>query len=490
VKNVTEEYVDILIVGAGLSGVGAACHLREKCPDKSFFIVEGRDSIGGTWDLFRYPGIRSDSDMHTLGYEFKPWRDENSIADGSSIRRYINEAATEYDVEKHIRFNAKVTKASWSSSNARWTIETSSTSSSDSQTLECRFLLMCAGYYDYVSPNDPMIAGQDVFEGQIVHPQDWPSDLLVAGKRVVVIGSGATAVTLVPALAQQAAHVTMLQRSPSYVVSMPSKDRIASILRKILPANLAYEVTRWKNIAYQEFVYGRTRKQPAKMKRKIVDLTRKELGKDYDVEKHFMPRYNPWDQRLCLVPDGDLFAAIHSGTASVATDEIDTFTTNGIQLKSGEHLPADLVVTATGLKLCVLGDVDFFVDGDSVDFADTFSYKSMMFSDVPNMISTFGYINASWTLRADIIANYTCRLINHMTATNARQCTARLGNKYKNMASKPWIEDFSSGYMRRSMHLLPKQGDRHPWLNIQNYSLDRKLIRDQPINDDVLEFLT
>ena len=486
----TIESVDILIVGAGLSGIGVACHLRDKCPDKSLAIVESRNSMGGTWDLFRYPGIRSDSDMHTLGYEFKPWLDENSIADGPSIRRYIEAAAEEYEVEKYIRFNEKVTKASWSSEDAKWTVETLSTNKSESRVTKCNFLLMCAGYYNYDCPNDPKIAGRNLFTGQVVHPQSWPSDLNYAGKKVVVIGSGATAVTLVPAMAKRAAHVTMLQRSPSYVVSMPAKDRIATILRKVFPAKIAHRLTRWKNIAYQEFVYGRTRKQPAKMKKKIVDLARKELGKNFDVDKHFAPNYNPWDQRLCLVPDGDLFAAIRSGTATVVTDEIDTFTTSGVRLKSGAHLPADLVVTATGLKLCVLGDVNFDVDGNPVNFAETFSYKSMMFSDVPNMISTFGYINASWTLRADIIANYTCRLINHMTATKSRQCTARLGNTYRKMTAKPWIEDFSSGYMQRSMHLLPKQGDRSPWLNVQNYTRDLKEIRDQPIPDDVLEFLT
>jgi monooxygenase len=486
---VTIDRVDIVIVGAGLSGIGTACHLRDKCPDKTFAILESRGSIGGTWDLFRYPGIRSDSDMHTLGYEFKPWIDEKSIADGLAILDYVKEAATEHGIDQHIRFNQRVTKTSWSGEDAMWTVETTSDQPAGAQTIQCNFLLMCAGYYSYSNPNDPIFAGRDSFEGDIVHPQFWPSKLDHEGKRIVVIGSGATAVTLVPALAESATHVTMLQRSPSYVVSMPAKDIIANILRKILPTKIAYALTRWKNIAYQQLVYGRTRVQPDKIKDKIVGLVSKELGDDYDVQKHFTPRYDPWDQRLCLVPDGDLFAAIRSGAASVVTDEIERFTTNGIQLKSGDHVPADIIVTATGLNLCVLGDVEFVVDGQAVNVSDTFSYKSMMFSDVPNMISTFGYINASWTLRADIIANYTCRLINHMTTTDTRQCTARVSDEYRDMPGKPWIENFSSGYMQRSMHLLPKQGDRHPWLNTQNFTNDQKMIRDQGIPDDVLEFL-
>ena len=485
----TIDRVDVVIVGAGLSGIGAACHLRDKCPDKTFAILESRDSIGGTWDLFRYPGIRSDSDMHTLGYEFKPWIDEKSIADGPNILSYVKEAATEHEIDQHIRFNQRGTKASWSGEDAMWTVETTSDQPAGAQTIQCNFLLMCAGYYSYSNPNDPILAGRDSFEGDVVHPQFWPSELDHEGKRIVVIGSGATAVTLVPALAESATHVTMLQRSPSYVVSMPAKDRIANILRKILPSKIAYALTRWKNITYQQMVYGRTRVQPDKIKSKMISLVSKELGDDYDVQKHFTPRYDPWDQRLCLVPDGDLFTAIRSGAASVVTDEIERFTTDGIQLKSGDHVPADIIVTATGLNLCVLGDVELVVDGQAVNVSDTFSYKSMMFSDVPNMISTFGYINASWTLRADIIANYACRLINHMTTTDTRQCTARAGDEYRDMPGKPWIENFSSGYMQRSMHLLPKQGDRHPWLNTQNYTNDQKMIRDQGIPDDVLEFL-
>lgn len=484
----TTEYLDVVIVGAGLSGIGAACHLSEKCPGKSYAILESRDAIGGTWDLFRYPGIRSDSDMHTLGYNFKPWLAEKAIADGPSILQYVKDAATEHNVNENIRYRHQVKRASWSSDDAAWTIEAEHGESGETVNIRCGFILMCSGYYNYKNGYLPEFKGRERFHGDIVHPQKWPEDLNYSGKRVVIIGSGATAMTLIPAMASKAEHVVMVQRSPTYVVSLPDKDWIANFLRKILPEKTAYAITRWKNIKYQEFVYRRSRTAPEKVKQHLLKMARKELGPDYDIDKHFTPSYGPWDQRLCLVPNSDLFHAIRSGKASVVTDEIDTFTEDGILLKSGEELTADIIVTATGLDLLVLGGTEFVMDGKPVDFSDTFSYKAMMYSDVPNMVSTFGYINASWTLKADLTAEYVCRLINHMDETATRQCTPRLRGKDRDMPARPWIEDFSSGYIQRQMHLLPKQGDHGPWINTQDYSQDKKMIRDGEIDDGVLEF--
>jgi len=485
---VTGQFFDVVIVGAGLSGVGAAVHLQDKCPGKTYIILEGRDSIGGTWDLFRYPGIRSDSDMHTLGYRFKPWRDAMAIADGPSILKYVKDAAAEHGIDKHIRYRHLVKKATWSSSDAVWTIEAQGDGAGEVVAIRCNMLLMCPGYYSYEGGHTPAFPGRDRFTGEIVHPQEWPEDLDYRGKKVVVIGSGATAVTLIPAMADETEHVVMVQRSPSYVVSLPAKDRIANLLRMLLPDKIAYAITRWKNIRFQLLVYRRTRTKPDKIKRMMLDMVRKELGPDYDIEKHFTPRYNPWDQRLCLVPDSDLFHAIKSGKASVVTDHIDTFTEKGILLKSGEELEADIIITATGLDLVVLGGMRFIVDGRPVNFPDTVSYKGMMYSDVPNLLSTFGYINASWTLHADLIAGYACRLINHMDANGYRQCTPLVSAEYKDMQTLPWISEFSSGYIQRVMHLFPKQGDREPWINTQNYKLDKKLLRYGPIDDGVLSF--
>jgi len=408
---VTTEYVDVVIVGAGLSGIGAACHLSEKCPGKSYAILESRDAMGGTWDLFRYPGIRSDSDMHTLGYNFKPWLAEKAIADGPSILQYVKDAAAEHLVDKHIRYQHKVKRASWSSDEAAWTIEAEHGESGNIILIRCGFILMCSGYYNYQHGYLPEFRGRERFSGDIVHPQHWSEDLDYKGKRVVIIGSGATAMTLVPEMAKQADHVVMVQRSPTYVVSLPDTDRIANFLRKILPEKAAYAITRWKNVRYQQFVYGRSRSAPEKVKKQLLKMVRKELGPDYDIDKHFTPSYGPWDQRLCLIPNSDLFQAINSGKASVATDEIESFTENGLLLKSGEELPADIIVTATGLNLLVLGGAEFVVDGRQIDFSETFSYKAMMYSDVPNLVSTFGYINASWmkvSLPAISSGNCTC----------------------------------------------------------------------------------
>ena len=482
------EYFDVMIVGAGLSGLGSAWHLQNKCPGKRYVILESRESLGGTWDLFRYPGIRSDSDMFTLGYNFKPWRDGKAIADGPSILSYLNDTATENGIDDHIRYRHRVKSARWSSDDACWTVEAENGATGNITTIRCGFLLMCSGYYNYQRGYDPDFKGRDRFSGRIVHPQFWPDDLEYRDKKVVVIGSGATAVTLIPEMAEEAEHVVMLQRSPTYMVSMPDTDKIANLLRKLLPEKMAYAIIRWKNIRFQQFVYRRTRTAPEKVRKELLKLAKKELGPDCDFETNFTPGYNPWDQRLCLVPNADFFHSVRDGKASVVTDRVETFTENGILLESGRELEADIIVTATGLELCVLGDAKFFVDGKAVHFPDTFSYKSMMFSDVPNLISTFGYINASWTLKSDLTAEFACRVINHMDATGSRECVPRLREEDQEMPAEDWIKDFSSGYIQRKIHLLPKQGDRPPWTNTQNYIADKKIIREGPIDDGVLQF--
>lgn len=478
----------MIIVGAGLSGVGAAVHLQERCPGRSYLILEGRPRMGGTWDLFRYPGIRSDSDMHTLGYRFKPWREAKAIADGDAILRYVKETAAEYGVDRHVRYQHLATRAEWSSADAAWSVEVLRKDTGETQRFRCNLLLMCAGYYSYRHGFTPEFEGRERFQGIIVHPQDWPQDLDYKGKRVVVIGSGATAMTLVPAMAPDVDHIVMLQRSPTYVIARPDKDVIANSLRRFLPETWAYAITRWKNVSLQQFLYRRTRTHPEQVKARLLDMVRKELGSGYDVETHFTPRYNPWDERLCLVPNGDLFQAIRSGKASVVTDHIERFTENGILLKSGNELAADIVVTATGLELVVLGEMTFLVEGRPVDFAQTWTYKGMMYSDVPNLVCTFGYINASWTLRADLTSEYVCRLLQHMDETGARQVVPRLRPSDRDMTARPWIDQFSPGYMKRVMNRFPKQGDREPWLNPQNYSRDKRMIRHAPLEDGVLEF--
>ena len=487
-RAVETEYFDVVIVGAGLSGIGAACHLQRECPNKRFAIFEGRAAMGGTWDLFRYPGIRSDSDMYTLGYSFKPWRESKAIADGPSILNYIHETAAEHDIERHIRYSRRIVKASWCSEDNCWTLESLNTASNEREIVRCNLLLMCAGYYRYERGFTPEFKGRDRFKGDIVHPQRWPDGLDYRDKKVVVIGSGATAVTLIPQLAKKAAHVTMLQRSPTYVVSWPDQDVVANLLRRILPAKAAYAVTRWKNITMQQWTYRRTRKSPEKVRRQLLKWVRKELGKDYDVDKHFTPDYNPWDQRLCLVPNSDLFLAIRSGRASVETNLIENFTERGIRLRSGEELPADIIVTATGLDLSVLGELEFVVDGKSVDFSKTYSYKGIMCSDVPNMASTFGYVNASWTLRADLTAEYFCRVVNFMDACGYRCFTPKLRVEDKGMQARPWITGFTPGYITRVLDRLPRQGDREPWINPQDYRKDKRMFLEGIIDDGVLAF--
>ncbi len=490
------EHVDVIVVGAGISGIGAGYHLQDKCPSRSYVILEGRDQIGGTWDLFRYPGVRSDSDMHTLGYNFKPWTADKAIADGPSILAYLHETAAQFGIDRHIRYGQHVTAARWSSDDARWTLEIRQRHEGEDGTdgdrelveMSCNYLFVCAGYYSYQAGYTPDFPGRDDFTGQIVHPQQWPEDLDYAGKQVVVIGSGATAMTLVPAMAETAAHVTMLQRSPTYVVSRPDTDHLANTMRKVLPDRIAYDLTRRKNVAMQQMIYKRTRTQPDQVKAKLLDMVRDELGPDYDVETHFTPRYNPWDQRLCLVPNSDLFKAIRSGRASVVTDHIDTFTEKGIRLASGQELEADIIVTATGLQLVTLGEMQVEVDGSPVDFSQTWTYKGFAYSDVPNLASSFGYINASWTLRADLICEYVCRLLNHMDQTGTDECTPRLRAIDRSMTPRPWIEGFSAGYMQRTMDRLPRQGDHAPWLNPQNYQADRKMFRKDPVDDGAMRF--
>ena len=480
------EHFDVIIVGAGLSGIGAARQLQDKCSGKSFVLLEARDAIGGTWDLFRYPGIRSDSDMYTMGYDSKPWLEPKAIADGPSILSYVQEAARERGIDKLIRFGHRMKNAAWASADGRWTVDCERGGAKVS--LSCNVLLVCSGYYSYAHGHTPDFAGSADFSGRIVHPQQWPQDLDYSGKRVVIIGSGATAMTLVPAMAGQAAKVTMLQRSPTYVVSLPAKDPIATVLRKFLPEQLAYKITRAKNVWIQRYIYQQTRKQPHKMRARLINMVRKQLGPEFDVAKHFTPSYMPWDQRLCLVPDADLFKALREGRADIVTDDIERFTRTGIKLKSGEELSADIIVTATGLDMELLGGASFSVDGKPVVFPETYSYKGMMFSDVPNLIYTLGYINASWTLRSELVAEYVCRLVNRMAELGSVSCTPRLGPSDHDMAPRLMIEDFSPGYMRRALHLFPKQGDRDPWRNTQNYTLDKQTIREAPLEDGVLEF--
>jgi len=479
---------DVIIVGAGLSGVGSACHLREHCPDRSLLIIEGRESMGGTWDLFRYPGVRSDSDMHTLGYNFRPWREAKAIADGPSILNYIRRTAQDHGIESLIRFGHWLKSADWCSDTGCWTLTVHDRANDATVTLRSRFLLMCAGYYSYRQGHQPVFPGRETFQGDFIHPQFWPQDFDASGKRIVVIGSGATAMTLVPELAKTAEEVVMLQRSPTYVITRPARDRLANLLRRLLPERWAYAATRWKNTTMQQWLYRRSRKSPEQLKNYLIGEVRKKVGDTVDVDRHFTPSYNPWDQRLCLVPDDDLFNALRAGSAKVVTDRIARLTERGIELESGEHLDADVIVSATGLELVVMGDAAFSVDGRAVDFADTWTYKGVMCSDIPNLVSVFGYINASWTLRADLTAEWFCRLLNHMRERDAHIAVPRVPDALRSMPDRDWIDDFSAGYMRRVMHRFPRQGDRAPWVNPQDYRRDRELFLKSPIDDGALHF--
>jgi cation diffusion facilitator CzcD-associated flavoprotein CzcO len=482
------EHFDVLIVGAGLSGIGAGYHLQQKCPFKSYVILEGRDCIGGTWDLFRYPGIRSDSDMYTLGYSFRPWTEPKAIADGPRILNYVRETAAQNGIDRKIRFNHRVKRVSWSSDEARWTVEVERKVGEEAAEIvrfTCNFLFMCSGYYKYEEGYAPEFAGAADFEGRIVHPQKWPDDLDYAGKRVVVIGSGATAVTLVPEMAKTAAHVTMLQRSPTYVVARPAEDALANKLRRNVSAKLAYHVIRWRNVLLGMYFFRLCRRKPERAKQLVLGGVRKALGPDYDIGAHFTPRYNPWEQRLCLVPDGDLFKSIREKRASVVTSEIETFTSNGLRLKDGSELEADIIVTATGLILQVLGAVEVSVDGRKVDFATTLSYKGMMYSDVPNLAAALGYTNASWTLKCDLTCEYVCRLINYMDRHGFKQCVPH--NLDPSIEALPAL-DFSSGYVQRSIAKLPKQGSKRPWRLYQNYALDIVSLRYGKVDDGVMQY--
>jgi monooxygenase len=475
---------DVLIVGAGLSGIGMAAHLQMHSPDRSFALVERRANLGGTWDLFRYPGIRSDSDMHTLGFVFEPWRHEKSIADGPSILEYLNRIVDERGIREHIRFNNKVVGADWDSAAARWTVTMEDDKGAVSTTT-ARWLYLGSGYYDYDEPFDANFTGREDFAGQIIHPQFWPKDFDYSGKKVVVIGSGATAVTIVPSMADKAAHVTMLQRTPTWYAIRPAKDGFANFLRKILPEKTAYRLTRFKNIRLQDIVFRRARDKPEKVADFLTKKLKQALGDRYDPVA-FTPPYNPWDQRLCLVPDADFFEAMKAGKASVVTDHIERFDKTGIQLKSGQHLDADVIITATGLKLAVAGKIPVRVDGEPVAWNEHFYYKACMFSNVPNFSVVFGYLNASWTLRADIVSEYVCRVLNHMRDTGTTVATPLLADPTS--LTEENIFDFSSGYIQRALHIMPKNADKLPWRLSQNYVQDRIDMRTGPVDDGVLKF--
>jgi monooxygenase len=482
---VSIEHVDVMIVGAGLSGIGAARHLQSDCPGKTYAILEARHAVGGTWDLFRYPGIRSDSDMYTLGYSFRPWKGARSIADGPAILEYIRATAREGRVEEAIRFGHRVMRAEWSTAQARWTVRAQRTETGDMVTFTCGFLLMGTGYYRYDEGYTPGFAGIEDFAGTIIHPQHWPDHVDFSGKRVVVIGSGATAVTLIPSVAAEAEHVTMLQRSPGYILSLPGADPIADLLRRVLPERLAYAAVRWKNVLITTLFFQLSRRRPRLIKALLRKGVKRQLPPDFDVATHFTPRYDPWDQRVCVVPDGDLFKVLRAGSASIVTDRIERFTPDGIQLLSGAVLPADVVITATGLNLLALGGMQIAVDGREVAPSDTVGYKGMMFSGVPNLAAVIGYTNASWTLKSDLTCEYVCRLLNHMQAHGYSQCTPRLPEG--SMATRPFI-DLRAGYVERSIDQFPKQGSKAPWRLHQNYLRDIMALHYGSVEDDAMEF--
>ncbi|HEV2568440.1 NAD(P)/FAD-dependent oxidoreductase [Sphingomonas sp.] len=480
----TTESVDVLVVGAGISGIDAGYHLQTYCPTKSYVILEGRDDLGGTWDLFRYPGIRSDSDMHTLGFSFRPWKEAKAIADGPSIKKYLRETARDYGIDKRIRYQHRVKRAAWDSATARWTVEVERGPEREPLTFSASFLFMCSGYYNYAEGFTPHFEGREDFRGEILHPQHWPEQLDYKGKRVVVIGSGATAVTLVPEMAKDAAHVTMLQRSPTYMVSRPAQDKIANGLRKVLPSKVAYGLTRWKNVLFGMYFYNKTRTNPEGVNQWVLDRVKALLPEGYDMA-HFTPSYNVWDQRLCLVPDDDLFEAIKNGSADVVTGHIDRFTETGIRLTDGRELACDVIVTATGLNLQLLSGVEYTVDGQRIEPSQTMTYKAMMFSGVPNLATSFGYTNASWTLKADLTCMYVCRLINHMDKTGTQIATPVLNDP--EVQEEPWLS-FTSGYVQRALGHLPKQGSKRPWKVHQNYAKDLLDLKFGKVDDGAMTF--
>ena len=474
---------DIIIVGAGISGIAAGYNLQKSCPDKSFAILEGREALGGTWDLFKYPGVRSDSDMHTLGFRFKPWIHKKAIADGPSILKYLNETVDDYNLREKITYNQKVIAANWVSDSSIWELTVDDNGQEIS--MSCNFLFLCGGYYSYDKPYMPDFPGMDEFNGRVIHPQFWDESLDYSNKKVVVIGSGATAVTLVPAIAESAKQTTMLQRSPSYVISAPAEDSWNNALNKIFPVKFTYFVIRWKNILRTIIGFYLSRKYPERIKERLINLVREELGQDFDVEKHFTPSYKPWDQRMCLVPDGDLFSAIKDNRANVVTDTIDTFTPTGILLNSGNEIEADIIISATGIELNALNDINVSVDGVKVEANRKLSYKGMMLSGVPNLAISFGYVNSSWTLRADLTCEYVCRLINTMDKEGCAACSPE--EDLNALVEDDYI-DFTSGYVQRALDRLPKQGKKSPWRNYQNYLLDIFYVRLFSIKDSTLRF--
>ena len=479
------EYVDVLIVGAGLSGIGAAYHLQDKCSDRSYAIVEARANLGGTWDLFRYPGIRSDSDMYTLGYSFRPWEEGKAIADGPAILRYIRDTARDYGIERKIRYGLRVERAAWSSADRLWRVELTRSESGERVRIQCGFLFTCAGYYRYDQGYTPDLPGLEAFSGPVVHPQAWPEDFECAGKEVLVVGSGATAVTLVPSLADRAALVTMLQRSPTYIVAVPARDRVALALRELLSPKLAYRLTRWKNVALGMFFFQLARRFPGLARRRMLEGVRQALGPDYPVEPDFSPRYNPWDQRVCLTPDGDFFEAMKQGRVAVRTGEIDRITRDRVRLVDGGELKADVLVLATGLQLQLMGGMVLEIDGAELRPAESFMYKGMMLSDVPNFAVSLGYTNASWTLKSDLTGEYVCRLLRHMAAHGYDCCTPRVRDS--SLQPEPWTT-LSAGYVQRSIAAFPKQGSRAPWRIYNNYLLDLIALRYGKLEDGCMEF--
>ncbi len=479
----TDDIFDTIIVGAGISGISAAYHVQKYCPTKTYAVLEGRAALGGTWDLFRYPGVRSDSDMHTLGFSFKPWIADDAIADGQAILDYLQETVAAFGIAPHIRFNTRLTAASWDSKAARWTLTLETPEGA--QTFICKFLIMGTGYYNYTKPYQPDFPNQAAFAGQIIHPQFWPDGLDYAGKRVIVIGSGATAATLIPAMAKTAAHVTMLQRSPTYMIARPRRDAAANALRKLFPSQLAYVLTRFKNIRMQQFLYNYSKRHPLKAAAQLRADAVKRLGPDYPIDEHFRPTYGPWDQRLCLLPEGDLFATLKAGQADVVTDTIQCFTQHGILLESGTELAADIIVTATGLTMELMSGVTLTVDGAPIPVRRTISYKACMYSGIPNLVSLFGYANASWTLKADLIARFATRLINHMDKTGAAYCVPDAKGVLPVAAP---LMDLSSSYVKRAELSMPKQAAHDPWRVHHNYFTDKKLLGPGRLTDGVLRF--
>ncbi len=476
------EHVDVLIIGAGISGIGAGCHLTMTSPGQSFAILEGRDKLGGTWDLFKYPGIRSDSDMYTFGYAFRPWTEGIDIASADSILRYLKQTSEEYGVDKKIRYSHKVNKVDWSTPDKHWVVDI--THGESNFQMSCKFLLTCTGYYDYDKAYLPKFEAYDDYQGTIVQPQFWPEDLDYKDKTVLVIGSGATAITLVPSMAGETKHITMLQRSPTYVFTRPAKDKIANGLRKILPNTLAYRLMRARNILLNIFMFNRARNRPEKVRAFLNKMAKDELGDSVDVDVHFNPSYDPWDQRLCLIPDSDLFNVLKDGSASIVTDHIERFTKRGVRLKSGGEIDADIIIPATGLSLKFLGGIDASVDGKKIVVADLLNYKGMMFGGVPNMAAVFGYTNASWTLKADLTCGYVARLLNYMDKHGYK---VAVPNPPENMETEPLV-NLQSGYFLRSLDALPKQGTEPPWRNPENYLKDYKTIRWGKFNDGVMAF--